>query len=138
MAYGQIDVCVMHRLRCCVRRCRITLGVFWGRFGLPLPRKQPIVTLSGQPIAGESLHILQYTDIPASNFWKEKATNVLACSTPCHLSSPQFSCCICNRCLLTIRPNSMHMTAFTCCMPAGAESLPSGQADLIPALCSRK
>lgn len=48
---GQSQLLTFRGLCSVSRRCRITLGVFWGRFGLPLPRKQPIVTLSGQPIA---------------------------------------------------------------------------------------
>ncbi|KAK9803780.1 hypothetical protein WJX73_006767 [Symbiochloris irregularis] len=35
------------------RRLRITLGWLWGRWYLPLPRKQDIVTLVGNPIAVE-------------------------------------------------------------------------------------
>ncbi|KAK9832853.1 hypothetical protein WJX81_007967 [Elliptochloris bilobata] len=32
------------------RRCRVTIGVFWGKWGLPLPRKHSIVTFVGKPI----------------------------------------------------------------------------------------
>ena len=32
------------------RRLRVSLGVFWGRCGLPLPRKTDIIALVGAPI----------------------------------------------------------------------------------------
>ena len=32
------------------RRLRVSLGVFWGRWGLPLPRKTDIIALVGAPI----------------------------------------------------------------------------------------
>ena len=32
------------------RRLRVSLGVFWGRWGLPLPRKTDIIALVGAPV----------------------------------------------------------------------------------------
>ena len=34
------------------RRWRASVGVFWGAYGLPLPRRHPIITLIGSPIPG--------------------------------------------------------------------------------------
>ena len=34
------------------RRCRVCCGFFFGRCGLPLPRRHPIITLVGAPVPG--------------------------------------------------------------------------------------
>jgi len=34
------------------RRWRASIGIFWGAWGLPLPRKHPIISLVGSPIPG--------------------------------------------------------------------------------------
>lgn len=34
------------------RRWRASIGVFWGAYGLPLPRRHPIISLIGSPIPG--------------------------------------------------------------------------------------
>lgn len=36
------------------RRMRMSMCVFWGRWGLPLPYKHDIVSLVGTPVTGES------------------------------------------------------------------------------------
>lgn len=35
------------------RRWRASIGIFWGAWGLPLPRKRPIISLVGAPIKGQ-------------------------------------------------------------------------------------
>ena len=35
------------------RRWRASVGLFWGAYGLPLPRKHQIITLVGAPIPGK-------------------------------------------------------------------------------------
>ncbi len=42
------------------RKWRASVGLFWGAYGLPLPRKHQIITLAGAPIPGKtSLHLCQ-------------------------------------------------------------------------------
>ena len=46
------------------RRCRVCCGFFFGRWGLPLPRRHPIITLVGAPVPGaESLAPMPQTDL---------------------------------------------------------------------------
>ena len=35
------------------RKWRASVGLFWGAYGLPLPRKHQIITLVGPPIPGK-------------------------------------------------------------------------------------
>ena len=37
------------------RKYRISLGIFWGAYYLPLPRRHPIISLIGPPIPGAAL-----------------------------------------------------------------------------------
>lgn len=39
------------------RRMRMSMCVFWGRWGLPLPYKHDIVSLVGTPVTGEATPI---------------------------------------------------------------------------------
>ena len=36
------------------RRLRMSVGIFWGAYGLPLPRKHDLVSVAGFPIKGVS------------------------------------------------------------------------------------
>ena len=38
------------------RKWRASVGLFWGAYGLPLPRKHQIITLVGPPIPGKRSH----------------------------------------------------------------------------------
>lgn len=40
------------------RRWRASIGIFWGAWGLPLPRRHPIISLVGAPIPGELLYFV--------------------------------------------------------------------------------
>ncbi len=42
------------------RRWRASVGVFWGAYGLPLPRRHPIITLIGSPIPGAERPLLGF------------------------------------------------------------------------------
>ena len=45
------------------RKWRASVGLFWGAYGLPLPRKHQIITLAGPPIPGKlsRTHALMFT-----------------------------------------------------------------------------
>ena len=49
------------------RRWRASIGIFWGAWGLPLPRKHPIISLVGAPIPG--MHMICYLISVASLVW---------------------------------------------------------------------
>ena len=51
------------------RRWRASVGIFWGAYGLPLPRRDPIITLIGSPIPGV-------------------VDRLLSSTFPCHAGSP--------------------------------------------------
>ena len=39
------------------RSWRMSVGLFWGAYGLPLPRKSQIISLVGAPIPGEDFGV---------------------------------------------------------------------------------
>ncbi len=37
------------------RKLRMSLGILWGRWGLPLPRQHDLIAVIGHPVQGEHL-----------------------------------------------------------------------------------
>jgi hypothetical protein len=49
---GQSQILSFWGLEDLSRRWRASLGFLWGAYGLPVPRKRPIISLMGAPIKG--------------------------------------------------------------------------------------